>query len=105
MRRKAGRPLEPEASPAAPFIVFDDADLEATPERGIRTALDESSDGGPTDVELDGQVSISAALAKNVVEHSHLDDPTRVERAKHASKAAAKALATARLRRAPAFSR
>jgi len=46
-----------------------------------------------------------AALAMNVVEHSHLDDPTRVERARHASKAAAKALATARLRRAPAFNR
>jgi hypothetical protein len=54
---------------------------------------------------LDGQVSISAALAKNVVEHSHLDDPTRVGHARHAGKAAAKALATARLRRAPAFNR
>jgi hypothetical protein len=88
--------LNPRPHRQAPFIAFDDADLEATPERGIRTALDESSDGGPTDVDSTARFRSAPRSAKNVVEHSHLDDPTRVERAKHASKAAAKALATAR---------
>ena len=121
---------------SAPFIVFDDADLEATVNgresqqvvargqtplprrhRPLRLFAARARARNPygagrklrwqssTQRRLDGQVSISAALAKNVVEHSHPDDPTRVGRARHASKAAAKALATARLRRAPAFNR